>query len=562
MYEDIYKADLEKFIASNKITKKTFAANRVKFSLAVITKNPVLWCHHFLSEPDNPKKRFTFFDYQIPSILHRGNTIHKCGAEMGKTREIWSYSLWRMFTNPYGSGLIAAPLNIFISEIFDEIIKQLSFNPLFYKTFTSTKFPYKKIETSIGFKTDFRPTGWNGTQLRGVHAITFAIMEEAAKVPHNICWDEFNRGIKPTAEIKIYSVPDGRRTTTFYRLTTEADTEANTDRLLNKREIVENKIDYNFTLFKWNKMQMPAPYWSPERKLHFIKVYHSELSNGYRQNVMGEDGDPENAIFPFDAWSRLLTDIPEYRFVKVSVDKKRNIASIVIKRYRKDEEIILQNYEVSESSLNISQTLMKYLSHIGGLKVVGSDLGSLQDPSEYLVFSITDKKRLVARIKLENVSYDIQENVIDTLDTIYSKQGECWFGLDLGNAGVSVYQQLQNQRHDKNWGSKVCGYSFGAKLEVKHDDGTYVIDNMTGKYLTKNVKELATDELQKDMQNLTMEFPYDEDIIYEFSNHTGKQTLRGMTYNENKSDHIVDAARIAVLRYKYAPSNSSMERVN
>jgi hypothetical protein len=202
-----------------------------EFQLACICADPVLWVQMFLREPEDPDHQdpYSLWAYQIESIRYIGHTIHKTASEVGKTREIVSYSLYKAFTIKSGSGLIGAPLATHLEEIIEAIDEQLTYNPDLAKSRWHRrhkggwrKHPHHAFYFTNGFKIDFRPSGFDGVAYRGVHAKTFAIKDEAVKDKNKKQWSEFWRAIKPGCTCKIYSVPDGDRSCEFYKLSERA----------------------------------------------------------------------------------------------------------------------------------------------------------------------------------------------------------------------------------------------------------------------------------------------------------------------------------------------------
>lgn len=555
----IFKQLLHSFLNKHQITKDKYNQNKDNIDLYIICSNPVLWCQHFLVEPRNPKKKWQFWDYQIDSIQHEGHTIHKCGAEVGKTREIIAYGLWQCFTTNYGTALITAPLNVFIDEIYSSMMMQIYNNKHLSKGISTKKAPYKKILFPNGFQLDFRPAGYNGTQLRGVHATSFAIIDEAARIVNKECWNEFWRALEPSCVVKLYSVPDGSRISEFYKLTSSLETSKDSLLAAKQDNIVDETPEIDFRLFKWSKSQMPPPFWTEERKRFYIKLFGSELASGYRRNIHGEDGDPEDAIFPWDMWSRLLGNIPEYRCLKITLDAKRSKVSAILFRYDDDKQVLLSHREYKESEFNLQNVIKKSFVPVPGLKIAGCDLGHSSDPSEFIISSIRNKHIVVARLHMMGITYDMQVEAIKTLDELYtSKGGDCMWGIDYGNAGASVIHMLQAK--GEKWRTKVMGYKFNENLQVKDDKGRILYDAKIGKPVTRQTKELATDELIRLMQNQGAQYPYDEDMIMQFSNHSGHKTDRGMSYNKG-NDHIIDACRCGILRYFYQPNLSMLGKV-
>ena len=75
-----------------------------------------------------------------------------------------------------------------------------------------------------------------------------------------------------------------------------------------------------FRLFQWPKTIMPAPFWSKARKKFYVEQYGGEDAPEYQHNVLGQDGDPENTVFPWHHFSHCIKDVPEYRCLKILVD--------------------------------------------------------------------------------------------------------------------------------------------------------------------------------------------------------------------------------------------------
>lgn len=84
--------------------------------------DPVRWVETFLFEPRTGEP-YRLFDYQRESMrAWRQDTVHQCGAEVGKTREIIGLLLWGCCTSMGGEVdrpwfLVGAPLQSHLDEI-------------------------------------------------------------------------------------------------------------------------------------------------------------------------------------------------------------------------------------------------------------------------------------------------------------------------------------------------------------------------------------------------------------------------------------------------------------
>lgn len=528
-----------------------------EFQMAIICADPVLWCAAFLRNPDEPERPWTYWDYQEESIRYHGNTLHECGAEVGKTREIIGFILHKAFNVSTGSGLVTAPMTIHLLEIIDAIAEQMNHNPLLGKALVlHRKQPHHHMKFSNGFKVDFRPTGHDGEALRGVHVSTFAMFDESAKAKNPDIFKEFWRASKPGCVHKLYSTPDGDRSTVFYRLCQKAEGKLKDD---------ENGGDaglknLEFRKFHWSKELMPAPFWTPERRRFYIEQYGGEDSPGYQQNVLGNWGDPENSVFPWFQFQRLLHDIPEYRCLKILVDESHGEVSLygyeltapVVEGVKgKPEPVTLIDKRISKHSFDIKAEIKAFFDAQPGLCFGGGDLGFSQDPTELYVKLVYGKThRLIGRVQLKGVTYDQQADAIDSLDDIFDGgQDKMGWGLDFGNAGSAVVHILQGQEayQHKSYADRLTGYQFGAAYDAVNEDGETIIDKKSGKPVRLSAKELATDLLTTKMQRIELQYPFDPDIVLMYPSHTYRNGTTRRLFKDI-DDHVIDADRVLTLR--------------
>jgi hypothetical protein len=527
-----------------------------ELQMAIICNDPVLWCTAFLRNPDDPDQPWSYWDYQQESIRYQGNTLHECGAEVGKTREIIGFTLYQMYNVTNGSGLVTAPMTIHLLEIIDIISEQLAHNKLLGKALVlHRKQPHNHFKLANGFKLDFRPTGHDGEALRGVHVSTFALFDETAKAKNPAIFKEFWRAGKPSCNFRLYSTPDGDRSCMFYKLCQKAE-----GKLKEEESNAADLKNIDFRKFHWSKELMPAPYWTPERRRFYIEQYGGEDSPGYQQNVLGNWGDPENSVFPWHQFERVLKDIPEYRCLKILVDDSQGEVSLYGYELRaevvegnkgKPAPVILTDRRMPKRDFDIRKEIKSFFSSIPGLTFLGGDLGFTQDPTElYVKIVIGRVHRLVARVQLKGVTYDQQAEGIDALDDIYDG-GRCemGIGLDYGNAGSAVVHILQGQElyQHKRYEDRLTGYQFGSTYDAVDEEGESIMDKHSGKPVKLNAKELSTDLLTKKMQRQELEYPYDPDIMLMYPNHTYRNGSRHRIFKD-LDDHVIDADRVLTLR--------------
>lgn len=539
------------------------------FQLACICEDAGLWVPAFLREPEDPdhKDPYNVWDYQLESLRYKGSTLHQCGAEVGKTREIIAKCLHKMFTVKNGSGLIGAPMQTHLEEIIEAMTDQFEWNPDLGKCLVKhKKHPHHAFYLTNRFKVDFRPSGHDGEAYRGVHARTFAIKDEASKDKNKKQWSEFWRAMKPTCYAGIYSVPDGDRETEYYRLSQRAivcdenkkEEDAEIKTLSEAGSHINNM---KLKLFKWSKRLMPDPYWSEDRKKFYIEKFGGEDAPEYQHNVEGEHGDPQHTVFPWHLFKLCIKDIPEYRCLKILVDTARG--EVIANGYRLDfrmngndptgdpDTLIDDVYNAGDffkldddNNSDFKKLIRSFFNSVSGLKRSGGDFGFSPDPTELLIKNIIGKReRLVGRLQLKQVTYDQQCQAIDALDDLYGPKESISWGTDYGNAGSAVAQDLYGLRiyENKNYEDRLKGFMFESTSNDVNEDGIAIIDSKTGKPAKTTLKELSTKHLTTKMQRQELEYPPDPDILHAYPNHTAREGKHRIFSKEN--DHIIDADR-------------------
>jgi len=544
-----------------------------EFQLACICADPVLWVTFFLREPEDPdhQEPYAIWEYQKASIRFSGHTIHKCGAEVGKTREIVAYGLYKAFTTLNGSGLIGAPQQTHLEEIIEAMYDQMLWNAELKRSLVRwKKHPHHAFYIRNRFKLDFRPSGHDGEAYRGVHARTFVIKEEAVKDKNKKQWSEFWRAMKPACVAKIYSVPDGDRSCEFYKLSQRAVPDAGLEAVGKEEAKIETITgaarhirDIKFKQFHWPKTIMPHPYWSEERRKFFIEQFGGEDSPEYKHNVLGEDGDPENTVFPWHYFKLCINENPEYRCLKILVDSAHG--EVAVSGYKCEyvagedsavpRQVILMDsvfnddfFDMDESGESEFRRIIKSMFIAApGFKRGGADFGFSGDPTEIVVKLVLGKlERVIARLQLKHVTYDQQCQALDAMDDVYGP--DIIWGTDFGNAGSAVAHDLQGLQiyEHKGYDERLRGFMFESTTENVREDGAAVVDSKTGKPAKITLKELATDILVKKMQRQELAYPPDPDYALFYPNHTCRNGGKHRIYKKI-DDHLIDADRVQEL---------------
>lgn len=563
--QELFESVLEK----NGWSWQEMARGDLPYSFEQIQENIVcsrrdLWANVFLKEPTTGDP-YTLFPYQVDSLLHDGDCVHEDGSEVGKTRELMIILLHTAFTRPGGSCLVAAPEQIYLGDVISAVEEQVNYlNPELGKSLSRhIKAPHHEFQWKNRHKTYFAPAGYEGRAFRGKHIDDWLFFDEATKAKNPDIWTEFWRAGKPASKARIYSVPDGDRTCTFFRLC-EIAKGINIDEDVEK---VDNALDLmgdrEFRHFHWPKTIQSEPFWSKARKKWYIKIYGGEDSSGYMRNVLGKWGDPENCVFPWVQFNLCYVDIPDYKVAKFIVDEGSGVVRLTASKWslfksaagkKEEKEDVLIDREVSltrfkdeNSPDHFAMLLKTVFKGIPGLLYMGCDLGFSQDPSEFVIRLVFGKIwRTIARIQLKGVKYDLQADFIDVLDSIFSFKG---IGIDYGNAGSAVVHILQSEDsyEGKDFSDRVTGYSFGAATDQIDEDGATITDKLTGKPKRCLVKELGVDLTVKKMQRIEIEWPPDKDYRNYFTSYTYRQGPRHRIFR-TVDDHLIDAETVCTLK--------------
>ncbi len=539
--------------------------NLAQLQLACLASNPLYWIQAFLRDPRDPQHKdpYNFYDYQVESLCYNGDVIHQDASEAGKTREIVPRQIYLAFNRPNGSSLIGAPESIHYDSVRYGILDQIrSYNTELANTLVRVvNKPHPVFHFSNGFIMYFRPSRNDGITYRNLHIQTEAVKEEAAKDVAVETWTEFWRAMLPGCKSRIYSVPNGDRSTEYYRLTQTAVKGQTAG--IQFQDADTHIQSLKFRLFHWSKEMMPDPYWNAERKAKCIEMYGSESAPGYVHNVKGEHGDPEYSVFPWKTFRRCVFETPEYRCLKIINDIDKNEVQVTglsaLLNVSEGDisggfEYLFDSIENSENFFGtgeIVKLLNDFLPPVeDGTLEGGADLGRTGDPSEILIWKVEGKlKRLLARIHLEFVFYDQQQHILDDIDSFYK---DIVWGVDLGNAGRAVVDDLYGLDiyAKKGYQERLMGFQFGAATDSIDDNGEPMIDVKTGDPVRVSFKELATDFLVKRVQRCETIYPPDPDILLYYPNHTAVRRA-GKTIFRDKDDHIIDAERVQELVHCY-----------
>lgn len=548
-------------------------ADLKQFQLACLCMDKALWVEAFLREPTDPDHQdpYSLWDYQKEALRYPWHKIYYCGAEVGKTRDIVADEMYSGCTVQGGTSMVGAPQQTHLDEIIDAMTDQMLWNPALGNLLIKhKKHPHHAFYLATEQKRHFRPSGHDGEAFRGLHVGNSAKIDEAAKMDNPREWSEFWRGILPNCAVSIYSVPDGRRDTEFYKLGQRAQkSEASlappsTEKNIFRRIAALSKLvgtEIGFKFFRFDKTMMPPPFWTPARQKFYEEQYGGVDSSGYLQNVLGLDGAPAYSVWPWHQLRHCVKEIPEYRALKILVDTARD--EVIVKGYRcefvsGDEGPVMLTVPLLDMAFPVAtffaydqheetefkRLIRSFFSNVPGRKRGGADFGHSPDPTEILVkVIIGQRERIIARLQLKVVTYDQQCQAIDALDDLCGPTLTTW-GTDIGNAGSAVMHFLQGEPRyaHKNYKDRLTGVMFESTTDNVGMDGTPIINAKTEKAERITKKELATDLMSMKIQKQLLEIPPDSEITTPMTSHTVSNSGKHRIYSK-KDDHTIDGLR-------------------
>lgn len=550
-----------------------------------VFEDPVRWCETFLVEPRTGDP-WRFFDYQRESLRSwRQDVVHQDGAEVGKTREIMCFVLWAMCTSmgltirrPWI--LVGAPQQTHLDEIILAIEEQVGAQEggdeakgtllsQFWLKPKRTPHMMQRFRTiplgagerpGIG-RVYYRPAGHDGEAFRGVHVNGAVIMDEAAKLKREVQWSEFWRAAEPGAAKRVYSVPDGDRSTGFFRLTQQA---------VPNLEIEKP----GWRLFRWPKTIMPAPFWSEDRDAGFVRLFGGRHTPGYQRNVLGEWGDAENPVWSWETLLPNVVDVPDFRVLKLTADHARGELAVECKRIElaqeKGRKVGIDHW-LHDASIDLEpfargsdagrRKAMRELlrAHLPGAARgvfwAGADLGETNDPTEIILSEeIGPRLRDVVRVSARGLPYHMQRELIYCLAELYGFLPH--WGVDLGSAGTVVVKDLQTlEDYEKaRFEETLTGFQFSNAVDCIDEQGEALTERDDGEgdpdVIRAPAKHWATQCMSVRMQGVGYAMAYDTEVLNRITNHTARPGTKWPIYAK-KDDHEIDARRMQMLRKVY-----------
>jgi hypothetical protein len=450
-----------------------------------IMRNPVL-CGEFLMNLDKPERDEEFFltPYQKEILCDFNDHVSiRAGRAVGKTVSLTLLVLWLLIFNVFPNDYViyTVPNKVHLEPVFQNIVRMLrtsSFLNHFMDPragINNSAFTIKLLNNSVLM---CRIAGQSGTgaNVIGLHT-PFIILDEGGYYPWGT-WIELQPTLNtwtPGYRIAVSGSPVGlRENNVLYHVDME---------------------NSNYTKHRISALQNPR--FSENDHKVAIEQYGGNDTEDYIHFVLGEHGKPVFALF-----DRSLFEIGTYpvtRLILNGIDLHDNLGEYVNR--------IAMFPGLTDKSMKC---------------VMGIDLGYTEPTAIIIMFLEHGRLKFHGRIRLNKVSYPIQERLIDLLDT---KFNPIIIGMDKGSAGIGVIQNLQEGKDylHKDYHRRIIPVDFSSWISLGLDS--------TGEEIKSKTKPFAV--------SLTQDYSNNHRIIYSSTDVEFITELERMTYSRTINGDIV-----------------------
>lgn len=445
-----------------------------------ILKHPVL-CTEFIYNVDlvdGIDVPFEFSDYQKEVMCDFHPYVSLCQARAtGKTVSLTSLFIWLLIFKVFPEDYIlyTVPSKVHLEPVFTNLIRHFRSNS-FLQQFIAKNGGINSSDYKITLLNNTsmlcRIAGQSGTgaNLIGLHT-PYITCDEGGYFP----WNAFNEmqpalnTFTPGYREIVAGVPTGLR---------EKNVLYNAD--------MENS---NYTKHRVSAEMNPRITELDREKA--LEQYGGEDSEDYIHYFLGLHGKPVFALF-----DRSMLAMETYPVYKLEFDG-----------------IAIDN--INEYIRKIA--MIPGLPDKSNMVFMGVDLG-YTEPTAILIMYLDkqDRMRFHAKIRLQKVSYPLQEKILDYLDTKFEP---ALIGMDRGAAGVSVIQNLMenvNYIH-KDYKTRLIPIDFSSWTTL----GT----NSNGEEIKEKTKPLTVSILQ--------DYSNSHRLVYSNTDQEMVTELERMTYTKN-----------------------------
>lgn len=450
-----------------------------------ILKNPILGPEFIYNIDSDPEldEPFEFSWYQTEIMADFNPKVSICTARAtGKTVSDYSMLIWAMVYNVFPEDyiLFTVPSKVHLEPVFTNLVRLLKTNS-FLKNFIDLKAGVNSSEFKITLKNGSvllcRIAGQSGTgaNLIALHTPVI-IVDEGGYFPYN-AFNEMQPSLNvwtPGHREVVSGVPTGmRERNVLYAVDQEND---------------------SYTKHRVSAYDNPR---ITDADIESAKLqYGGEDSEDFTHYVLGQHGRPVFALF-----DRNLMKIESYPVYKLDIDgiKTDNLAEMITKIDLIPS--IPQNYGI----------------------LFGIDMGYTEPTAiSVLYLDSTDRIKFHCRVKLTKVAYNVQEKLIDLLDSKYKPS---LIGVDAGNAGLNSIQTWQghNDYAHKNYKERIYPVNFSSWLSLGI--------NSEGEENKVRLKPFFVSILQEMTNN--------HRVVFSSSDPEMVTELERMTYTKNPNGDIV-----------------------
>jgi len=296
--------------------------------------------------------------------------------------------------------------------------------------------------------------------------------------------------------------------------------------------------------------------WSPHAKRNAIEGYDSEDSQGYKTNVLAEEGEPVQSAWDIDqilactAKVRSTKTMVNRELVKCPVEK----VSVEFKRFVEEKMIAYRAEGMSKERARekatqeaIAKINLPPARDLDCEVVLSMDVGLRASPSIIGIWGI-DKKRKVHLWGLVNTYKLDFSDQAEVLKYIIKRYDIKSIGLDAtGNDGQAIIQILVRWRSEEE-GLFIAPVIFSSTVELP-DPTQPVKKGRKAKQATRKVrvKYYVTCQMRTRFQQQGIELLHDPTTFVEFRTETAKSSdspVTGETYSTPTTDHRIDMMRV------------------
>jgi hypothetical protein len=487
--------------------------SRDEIILYDILKHPVLG-PEFIYNLDRMEyeKEFKFDYYQNEMLCDFNRYVAiSCARAIGKTVVLVALIVWLMTNNFFPKDYIVytVPNKAQLEPVWTGLTRQFRTNS-FLKQFLEHNKGINSSEHSVkllnGSALICRIAGTTGTgaNVIGLHT-PFEILDESGYYPWGT-WLE----LQPT----LNTWQDG-----FRLITSGVPTGLREQNVCYHTDMVDGA----FTKHRISAYENPR--FTEQDEKQAIKNYGGKDSEDFAHLVLGKHGSPIFAVF-----DRRLFDIGNYEIYQLKINGIKMTGG-------------LQEYI---TKLSFLPSMPKNNNGI----IMGVDLGYTDPTAIILMYIDTEGKfRFHSRIQLSKVSYNLQDRIIDLIDTRYSPD---LIGVDEGHSGKAVTQRLRESEDfsHKDYNKRLLPINFSSSVVIGED--------LDGKEITSRTKPFSVSVLQDYVNSHKIKFSStDPELMTELERMTySKNTAGDITYRtltpkggKKGDDHFTAALLCGTLAY-------------